>query len=157
MVLSPDHITLKTDMSGVDETMLDLWQASWQITFPEIDFSQRRAWLTEHIAGACADGAALLGAYDGARLVGFALYDASRAYMDQLVVAPDRFGTGVARFLLDEVRTRVTSPLTLDVNQDNARACRFYKRAGFVVVREGMNERSGKLTFLMRDGGISEG
>ena len=58
-------------------------------------------------------------------------------------MAPDAWGSGLARALLDEARRISPAGLGLHVNQNNPRAVRFYEREGFVRVGEGLNPRSG--------------
>ena len=68
-----------------------------------------------------------------------ALRGAPSAYLSKLYVDPDHHGGGVARALLDAVRTDAAAlPVWLGVNADNARAKRFYAKSGFVTagVRE---------------------
>ena len=63
--------------------------------------------------------------------------------LDQLVVAPEAWGLGVAEALLAQARRLSPSGLDLHVNQDNARAIRFYEKHGFVVTGADLNPRSG--------------
>lgn len=134
-----------------DATLFDLWEQAWQATFPALDFRARRAWFETHVADLCTDGAQLLCAYDDKAPAGFALFHPRTNYMDQLVVAPTYFGSGLALVLLNEVRRCVAGALALDVNQDNLRACRFYLRVGFEIKAEGRNARSGLATYSLRD------
>ena len=75
--------------------------------------------------------------------VGFVTVDAS-GYLDQLVVAPDRWGSELATTLVDEAKRLSPDGITLLVNKDNARAIRFYERNGFVHVGEDVNPTSGR-------------
>ena len=77
----------------------------------------------------------------GGALVGFVTIDAS-GYLDQLVVAPDRWGSRARRQLVDEAKRRSPDGVTLKVNADNARAIRFYERNGFVHAGEDVNPTS---------------
>jgi len=67
---------------------------------------------------------------------GFVTIDAS-GYLDQLVVAPGRWGSELASRLVDEAKRRSPDRITLLVNQDNARAIRFYERNGFIHAGRG--------------------
>lgn len=118
---------------------------------PQIDFTLRRQWFYEHLLGLEAAGAITICCFDGSgRLVGFATFDPASAYLDQLCVAPEAKGRGAAAFLLNEARRLSPKELILDVNQDNARAIRFYEREGFEKVAEGVNARSGLKTWRLR-------
>ena len=70
-------------------------------------------------------------------------------YLDQLVVAPEHWGSEVARLLVDEAKQRSPDAITLLVNKDNARAIRFYERNGFVHAGESVNPTSGRPVLKM--------
>ncbi len=121
-----------------------LWCAAWQITLPAIDFAARLGWFTPHLAGLRAAGAVILCAVDADdQAIGFATIDLVTGEMDQLAVAPDAFGAGVAAALLAEVKCRAPGRVWLSVNSDNPRALRFYGREGFRAVGTGINPGSG--------------
>jgi putative acetyltransferase len=65
-------------------------------------------------------------------------------YLDQIVVAPEHWGSDVARVLLDEAKRLSPRGLDLLVNKDNARAIGFYQKHGFVYAGEDRNPVSGK-------------
>jgi putative acetyltransferase len=76
-------------------------------------------------------------------LVGFVTVDLKTRYLDQIVVAPEAWGSEVAAALLAEARRISPAGLDLKVNADNARAIRFYEKHGFVITGQDVNERSG--------------
>ena len=84
------------------------------------------------------------------RIVGFVTVDRKTGYLDQIVVAPEAWGSDVATMLMDEARRISPSGLDLKVNADNARAIRFYEKQGFVDAGETVNEISGAPVRLMR-------
>ena len=132
-------------------SLADLWIASWRVAMPDIDFSARRPWFLDHLQDLEAAGAVTICALDDSdRLLGFVNFDPAAAYLDQLAVAPRAKGSGVASQLLAEARRLSPGGLTLDVNQDNARALRFYAREGFEKIAEGTNPRSGLRTWRLR-------
>ena len=81
-------------------------------------------------------------------LIGFVTIDAS-GYLDQLVVAPDHWGSELADALVDEAKRLSPDRITLLVNNDNARAIRFYERNGFVHAGEDVNPTSGRPVLRM--------
>ena len=83
-------------------------------------------------------------AEDNGALVGFVTVDPETMYLDQIVVAPEHWGSGVALTLLDEAKRLSPSGLELLVNKDNARAIRFYEKHGFDYAGEDKNPVSGK-------------
>jgi len=144
-------LRLRTRTGADLESLADLWVASWQETMPAIDFGQRRPWFLDHVRGLEAAGARTVCAFDGGdQLLGFVTFDPAAAYLDQLVVAPRAKGSGAARRLLGEALRLSPSGLTLDVNQDNARALHFYEREGFEKIAEGINPLSGLKTWRLR-------
>ena len=86
----------------------------------------------------------------GGTFVGFVTVDAKTGYLDQIVVAPEAWGSDVANALMDEARRISPGGLELKVNADNARAIRFYEKQGFVDAGETVNEVSGAPVRLMR-------
>lgn len=135
--------------------LLDLWVASWRATFPDIDFDARRAWFVDHVAELEAAGAALICAFEETmkpgerRLVGFVLIDPKTGWLDQIAVRPSAFGAGVGRELLNAAKRASPGRIALDVNADNFRALRFYKREGFVRTGAGVNKLSGRETAVL--------
>lgn len=135
--------------------ILDLWVAAWQATMPDVDFAERRSWLADRFAGFAQTGTAILCAADadadGAGAVtGFVTLDLTSAYLDQLAVAPWRFGDGVATALLDAAKRLAPGRIELLVNQDNPRAIRFYEREGFARVEPSTSSVSGRPIWRMR-------
>src|SRR5664279_677420 len=138
--------------------LADLWVASWQEAMPEIDFSTRKTWFLEHLNALETAGAVTICAFDGSnRLLGFVNFDPAAGYLDQIAVAPDAKGSGAARLLLTEARRLSPGGVTLEVNQDNPRALRFYEREGFEKFAEAVNPISGLKTWRMRQPASSSG
>lgn len=140
--------------------LLDLWVAAWTEAMPAIDFEARRGWFAERLDQHQHGGALLIAARSepSELLLGFALVDPTTRYLDQLAVGPDHQGRGVAGLLVAEAKRLSPAGLALHVNQDNARAVRFYHRQGFVVAGEGRNPRSGLPIWTMRwERGAAEG
>jgi len=81
-------------------------------------------------------------------VVGFVTVD-REGYLDQLVVAPEHWGSGAAHLLLEEAKRVAPTGITLLVNNDNARAIRFYERNGFVHAGEDVNPTSGRPVLKM--------
>ena len=63
--------------------------------------------------------------------------------LDQIVVAPEVQGMGVAAALMTEAKRISPGGLDLYVNTDNLRAIQFYQKHGFVISGEALNWRSG--------------
>jgi putative acetyltransferase len=131
-----------------EDATIELWRDTWQRAYPSIDFAARANWWRERWRGELVPNAAIVVAEQDGTLAGFVTIDAS-GYLDQLVVAPDRWGTELATLLLDEAKRRSPDRITLLVNKDNARAIRFYERNGFVHAGEDVNPTSGRPVLKM--------
>jgi putative acetyltransferase len=135
--------TLRPYAPADEEAAIELWRRAWQLAYPEIDFAARVDWWrqrwreelvpTAEIAVAEADGA----------MVGFVTVDPGTLDLDQIVVAPEAWGMGVASVLIAEAKRISPAGLDLHVNKDNGRAIRFYEKHGFVISGEALNWRSG--------------
>jgi putative acetyltransferase len=125
-----------------------LWQQTWQQAYPAIDFATRVGWWHERWRNELVPNAAIIVAEEAGALLGFVTIDAT-GYLDQLVVAPDRWGSDLADALLDEAKRVSPERITLLVNTDNARAIRFYQRNGFANAGEDVNPTSGRPVLKM--------
>jgi len=126
-----------------------LWISVWQAVYPEIDYASqsdamRQRWREEIVPPAIVT----LAVTDG--IVGLITVEPASGYVDQLSVAPQMWGSGVAPTLIEDARQLSPALLELRVNQDNARAIRFYEKHGFEKIAEGFNARIGKPNFTMR-------
>ncbi len=132
-------------------TLADLWVAAWRASGFDIDFEARRAWIVQRFRAHRADGGAIVvGLDDDGRLAGFVTLDQESGYLDQLCVAPEARGAGLAKALLDHAKRLARGVVELDVNEANERACRFYQREGFVLVTRGASALSGLPTLRLR-------
>jgi putative acetyltransferase len=131
-----------------EDAAIALWQDTWQQAYPAIDFAARVAWWRERWRSELVPNAAIMVAEQAGELVGFVTIDANN-YLDQLVVARDRWGSALADMLVDEAKRLSPDRITLLVNTDNARAIRFYARNGFVHAGEDVNPTSGKPVLRM--------
>jgi len=128
---------------------LDMWVAAWQVAYPDIDFAARRGWTADRIAELERTGSrSMIALRDGA-IVGALVVNPDTGYLDQLVVATDCQGRGVAALLLAEARRMAPAGLDLHVNRDNARAIRFYEKHDFKTTGNDVNPRSGAPIFRM--------
>jgi putative acetyltransferase len=125
-----------------------LWASVWQTVYPEIDYAAQYDALRQRWHDEIAPPAIITLAVTD-RIVGLITVEPN-GYVDQLSVAPRMWGTGLALALIDEARRLSPALLELRVNQDNARAIRFYEKHGFVKVAEGFNQRIGRPNFTMR-------
>jgi len=131
-----------------EDAAIALWQQTWQLAYPSIDFAARVPWWRERWRNELVPNAAIIVAEQAGTLIGFVTIDAS-GYLDQLVVAPARWGSPLATMLVDEAKRRSPDGITLLVNADNFRAIRFYERNGFVRGGETVNPGSNRPVLKM--------
>jgi len=120
-----------------------LWQRTWQIAYPDIDFAARLDWWRDRWRREMVPQSAIIVAEEAGALVGFVTIDAS-GYLDQIVVAPEAWGSELGATLMGEAKRLSPDRVTLKVNADNARAIRFYQRHGFVQIGETELNSSGR-------------
>jgi putative acetyltransferase len=132
-----------------EDATIALWQRTWQFAYPAIDFAQRVSWWRERWRNELVPKAEIMVAEQAGEIAGFVTMDAS-GYLDQLVVAPDQWGSGLADALVDEAKRISPKGVTLKVNADNVRAIRFYERNGFAHAGEDVNPSSGRPVLKMQ-------
>ncbi len=127
-----------------DDDAIALWLRTWAATYPDIDFKARLDWWRRWWRDELVPHTTIVIAETAGIMIGFVTVDPDTLYLDQIVVAPERWGTGVAEALIAEAKRISPKGLDLDVNTDNARAIRFYEKSGFAVSGAGKNPISGK-------------
>ncbi len=70
-------------------------------------------------------------------------------YIAALFVSPDRQGQGIGQALMNHVKLQYPE-LELNVYTKNAQALAFYKRQGFMIVREQTDGQTGQQEFTMK-------
>ncbi len=136
-------VTLRAYTSADEDAAIELWRRTWAQHYPHIDFNNRVAWWRERWHQELVPFAHIVLAERDGALVGFVTVDAKTMYLDQIVVAPEAWGSGAALALLDEAKRLSPRGLDLLVNKDNFRAIRFYEKYGFVYAGENKNPVSG--------------
>lgn len=124
--------------------MTDLWVASWQKSYPDIDFEARRGWAVDRFVSLNQDGVDFVMGFDqhNGDMAGFLTIDRRTGHIDQVVVAIPYWGRSVADQLLAQARRLSPGQLKLEVNVDNAPAIALYERHGFAKSGEGTNPNS---------------
>jgi putative acetyltransferase len=132
-----------------EDTAIALWQRTWQLAYPHIDFAARVAWWRDRWRSELVPACVITVAMVDAAMAGFVTVDPRTGYLDQLVVAPEAWGSGAAAALIAVAKTQASAGLDLHVNRDNIRAIRFYEKHGFAVAAEETNPRSGAPIYRM--------
>jgi putative acetyltransferase len=136
-------LTIRRYRLGDEDAAIELWRRTWQAAYPQIDFYERLEWWRGRWRGELVPTAAIMVAEAKGQLVGFVTIDPGTLDLDQLVVAPEAWGTGIAATLIAEAKRLSPQGIHLHVNKDNERAIRFYQKQGFAITGEAMNWRSG--------------
>ena len=154
MIAAPEparasSLRLRPYVADDEDTAIALWQRTWQQAYPHIDFAGRVAWWRERwraeLVPACVITVAML----EKAVAGFVTVDPKSGYLDQLVVAPEAWGSGAAAALIAAAKAQSPMCLELHVNRDNIRAIRFYEKHGFAITAEETNPRSGAPIYRM--------
>jgi len=140
--------TLRPYAPSDEDATIALWQRTWQLAYPSIDFAARVDWWRTRGRNELVPTAAIIVAEQAGEIAGFVTIDA-KGHLDQLVVAPDHWGSELADGLVDEAKRRSPDRVTLLVNADNTRAIRFYERNGFAHAGEDVNPTSGRPVLRM--------
>ena len=146
--MSP-KLTLRPYSTADEDAAIELWRRTWTQHYPQIDFDSRVDWWRERWRKELVPAARIVVAEVGRELVGFVTIDPKTKYLDQIVVAPEQWGSGIALALLEKAKRLSPRGVVLHVNKDNARAIGFYQKHGFVYDGEDKNPWSGKLVNRM--------
>ena len=136
-------ITLRPYTPADEDAAIELWRRTWAQHYPHIDFNARVAWWRERWRQELIPVAHVTLAEIDGTFAGFVTVDDKTMYLDQIVVAPEFWGSDVARTLVGEAKRLSPHGLDLLVNKDNARAIRFYEKHGFAYAGEDRNPVSG--------------
>jgi len=127
-----------------EDASVALWLRTWQAAYPDVDFAERIEWWRARWRNELLPAAQVVIAEAEGEMIGFITVDPRTLYLDQLVVAPEHWRSGLGARLVVEAKRLSPRGLDLDVNTDNARAIRFYEKCGFVITGAGKNPISGK-------------
>jgi putative acetyltransferase len=142
--------TLRPYTPADEDAAIELWRRTWARHYPHIDFNARVGWWRERWRQELVPVAHVTVAEIAGVLAGFVTVDPKTQYLDQIVVAPEHWGSDIANALLNEARRQSPGGLYLLVNKDNARAIRFYGKHGFSYEGEDKNPVSGIAVNRMR-------
>jgi len=142
--VSPQELKLRPYAVADEDAAIELWRRAWQVAYPHIDFTARAGWWRERWRQELVPQAKIIVAEMGDVIEGFVTVDPRTGYLDQIVVAPEFWGSNVASMLLDAGKRISPARIDLLVNKDNARAIRFYEKHGFSIVGDDVNPVSGR-------------
>ena len=137
------QFTLRAYRAADEDEAIDLWRRTWSAHYPHLDFDAREPWWRERWRKELVPNANIVVAVSDGAVVGFVTVDPRTMYLDQIVVAPEHWGSPIGRALLEEAKVLSPKGLDLLVNKDNFRAIQFYRKNGFIYAGEDKNPVSG--------------
>jgi len=135
---------LRPYTAGDESAAIELWRRTWQATYPDIDFAARVPWWRARWRDELLPKATVVVAEAGGTMIGFVTVEKASGYLDQIVVAPEAWGEGLAEVLLLEAKRLSPRGIDLMVNTDNARAVAFYVKHGFKITGADVSPLSGR-------------
>jgi putative acetyltransferase len=138
--VSNSSFTLRPYSPADEDAAIELWRRTWQLAYPDIDFTARVEWWRDRWRNELVASAVITVAERNGALLGYVTVDPSNGYLDQLLAAPEEWGSGLGAALIVEAKRIAPSGL---VNQTNTRAIRFYDKQGFVITGADVNPQSG--------------
>jgi putative acetyltransferase len=142
-------ITLRPYCAADEAAAIALWQRTWQVAYPRIAFNKRLEWWTARWRDDLVPVATIVIAERDGAMIGFVTIDQKTGYLDQLVVAPECWRSGIGRLLVDEAKHLSPEKIELHVNQDNERAIALYVKLGFSITGESVSKHSGLPLYVM--------
>src|SRR5262245_30533504 len=102
-----------------ESATIELWRRTWQEAYPNINFGARVAWWRARWRDELVPTNTIVVAERAGSVLGFVTVVPATGYLDQIVVAPEAWSSGMALALLDEAKRLAPTGLTLHVNKDN--------------------------------------
>jgi putative acetyltransferase len=132
-------MTIRKAVPSDRDTLLDIWLRSVRATHTFLTEQDVQALLPEVRDAALVDLELWVLCADGNCPIGFLGLSGSK--VEALFLVPECLRLGGGRMLLDHAR-RVKGPLTVDVNEQNPQAVRFYEACGFTITgRSGVDNQ----------------
>jgi putative acetyltransferase len=135
--------TLRRYVRSDEDHAIELWRRTWQVAYPRLNFTERLDWWRARWRRELVPKCVITVAERDDAMLGFVTVDRASGYLDQIVVAPEAWGTELAAMLIAEAKRIAPAGVDLLVNQDNARAVRFYEKQGFAITGADTSPLSG--------------
>src|ERR1700745_1427359 len=108
--------TLRRSTAADEAAAIDLWRRTGQLAYPHIDFNDRVDWWRQRWRDELVPVATITVAEAQGQMAGFVTVDPASFDLDQIVVAPEAWGIGVASALIVEAKRISPHGLDLHVN-----------------------------------------
>ena len=93
-------VSLRPYEPGDEDAAVALWLRTWQAAYPAIDFATRLGWWRERWRQELVPAAEIVVAEAAGGIIGFVTVDPRTRYLDQIVVAPEFWRSGVGSALV---------------------------------------------------------
>ena len=143
------NVQLRPYVAADEDAAIALWQRTWQEAYPQIAFAKRLEWWCARWRDDLVPAATIVIAERDGIMIGFVTIERQTGYLDQLVVAPEFWRSGIGRMLVDEAKRLSPEKIELHVNQDNERAIALYTKTGFSITGESVSKHSGLPLYVM--------
>ncbi len=100
-----------------EDAAIALWLRTWQAAYPELDFAARLDWWRARWRNELVTSADIVIAEAGSGVIGFVTVDPRTSYLDQIVVAPEHWASGVGTALM--AVAKYLSPAGLDLERQH--------------------------------------
>jgi len=132
------------------ERVFDIWHSSVQATHDFLTDDDRADIATQVKDLYIPNTPLILGVRDGT-IVGF--MGMTDNHIDALFIDPDYMDQGIGKAFIQHARTIIKGPLSVDVNEQNEDAHRFYEKMGFTVTSRTDTDSDGRPypTLYLRD------
>src|ERR1700728_4709423 len=83
-----------------EDATVALWLRTWQAAYPQLDFAERLAWWRGRGRNELVASADIVIAEAAGEVIGFVTVDPRTSYLDQIVVAPEHWASGIGAALI---------------------------------------------------------
>ena len=116
--MSGFSFTLRRYNPADEDAAIELWRRTWELAYPQLDFTARLPWWRQRWRDELVPVATITVAEAAGTLIGFVTVDPKSFDLDQIVVAPEAWGTPVAAALIVSAKQISPQGLDLHVNTD---------------------------------------
>ena len=94
--MSEKTCTLRRYAAADEDAAIELWRRTWAKHYPHLDFNARVPWWRERWRKELVPYGQIVVAERDGTVVGFVTVDPKTMYLDQIVVAPEHWGSDIA-------------------------------------------------------------
>lgn len=140
---APTPVTLRPALPADCDAIAEIWHHSASLPTVGPAVLPPLAEMRRRVDAELAAGWVVTLAARGDEIIGFLAITPNRAHLEELFIRPDALGAGAGRALLAHAMATMPDGFTLFTRTGNARARRFYEKAGLLALREDVHPRSG--------------